>query len=70
MFGIDTSGNGNVIGKSFAISEMVDLDGNMLKEVPPLYAEALKNFCQSLNGQLTNHNIQKPQLLQIQESIN
>jgi hypothetical protein len=69
VFGVDMSGKGNVIGKSFAISEM-DLDSNMLKEVPPPHAEALKNFCQSLNGQLTNHNIRKPQLSQIQESIN
>jgi hypothetical protein len=69
-FGIDVSGEGNVIGKNISITETVNLDDDMLKEVPHLYAEALKNFCQSINQQLTNHNIQKSQLSRIQESIN
>ena len=68
MFSIDISGKGNVIDKNIAIFEMVNLDSDMLKEIP--YAETLKNFCQSLNEQLTRHNIQKPQISQIQESVN
>lgn len=62
MFSIDISGKGNVIDKNIAIFEMVNLDSDMLKEIPSLYAETLKNFCQSLNEQLTRHNIQKPQI--------
>ena len=70
VFSIDISGKGNVIDKNIAIFEMVNLDSDMLKEIPSLYAETLKNFCQSLNEQLTRHNIQKPQISQIQESVN
>ena len=62
VFSIDISGKGNVIDKNIAIFEMVNLDSDMLKEIPSLYAETLKNFCQSLNEQLTRHNIQKPQI--------
>ena len=62
MFSIDISGKGNVIDKNIAFFEMVNLDSDMLKEIPSLYAETLKNFCQSLNEQLTRHNIQKPQI--------
>jgi hypothetical protein len=70
VFGIDVSGSGNVIGKNIAVSGTINVNNEQLLKMPSEYAKALKDFSTSINEQIINHNIEKSQLLPIQQSLN
>jgi hypothetical protein len=70
VIGVDVSGSGNIIGKNITVSGTIRINDEQLAKIPDEYTKALKDFSDSLNQQITNHNIQQSQLSSIQESIN
>lgn len=71
VFGVGFSGSGNVIGKNIVIgSGTINVSKQELAKVDSEYADALKQFSESLNQQLKGKQIPEDKVKDINNSLN
>jgi hypothetical protein len=71
VFGVGFSGSNNVIGENIVVgSGTINVSENQLQKIPNEYAQALKEFSDSINQQLKGRQIPKEEVESINNSLN
>jgi flagellar hook-length control protein FliK len=71
-FGIGISGSGNLISKKILVgSDTINVSQQELSKIPaPTYANALKDFSESINDKLTGKHIPEEQVKEVNNNLN
>jgi hypothetical protein len=71
VFGVGVSGSGNIIGKNIVIgSGTINVNETQLQKIPNEYAQALKEFSETVNQQLKGRQIPEEEVKSINETMN
>jgi hypothetical protein len=71
VFGVGVSGSGNIIGKNVVVgSGTINVSKNQLERIPNEYANALKEFSESVNQQLKGKQIPEEEVKAINNNMN
>jgi FtsP/CotA-like multicopper oxidase with cupredoxin domain len=71
VFGVGVSGSGNIIGKNIVIgSGTINVNETQLQKIPNEYAQALKEFSETVNQQLKGRQIPEEEVKAINNNMN